>query len=453
MNRAGDTTTQFWMRHDAFGIENAVIVLRRRSRQARRARDLTCRMADGLFGAETCIERDDAGERVCAGHVSESHDRLALRARRPHERHGQGLRRRHARRQLRARRWQDAVDVSASHRPERAIGRRRAPSSMAPSTMFACSPVRYPATDADGDRSRVENCGASLAFDGVRTATCPYCASPNFVERPPAHGSARSAVRRHVRRRCARSRAARSIAGSAAARCSPTPRSSARRSRTSSGIYVPSYLYSAVAHTDYTAQIGENYTETETYTETDSRGQHRDRDAHGDAHRVSAARRAITSATSPTSSSARRPGLSNAELERVEPFDLKQMRRFDRPRSCRGWIAEEFARTADRVREVEPRRGGRSDRRQAAHASCRATATAISRGGRASLGVDGSDPRAGLGVRGALSRGQGAAARRDQRPDRQDQRQGSAVGVEDHRRRSSFVLAAIAAIIFIARAR
>src|SRR5215510_12601417 len=30
------------------------------------------------------------------------------------------------------------------------------------------------------------HCGASLAFSGVRTETCPYCASPNFVERPPA---------------------------------------------------------------------------------------------------------------------------------------------------------------------------------------------------------------------------------------------------------------------------
>ncbi|MBC7978662.1 MAG: hypothetical protein H7138_27060, partial [Myxococcales bacterium] len=30
------------------------------------------------------------------------------------------------------------------------------------------------------------HCGASLAFTGVRTQTCPYCASPNFVERPPS---------------------------------------------------------------------------------------------------------------------------------------------------------------------------------------------------------------------------------------------------------------------------
>jgi len=32
------------------------------------------------------------------------------------------------------------------------------------------------------------HCGASLAFEGVRTQTCPYCASPNFVEKPPSAG-------------------------------------------------------------------------------------------------------------------------------------------------------------------------------------------------------------------------------------------------------------------------
>jgi hypothetical protein len=38
-------------------------------------------------------------------------------------------------------------------------------------------------------------------------------------------------------------------------------------------------------------------------------------------------------------------GLSNAELERIEPYDLKQMRRFS-PALVSGWIAEEFARPA-----------------------------------------------------------------------------------------------------------
>ena len=39
-------------------------------------------------------------------------------------------------------------------------------------------------------------------------------------------------------------------------------------------------------------------------------------------------------------------GLTNAELESVEPYDLKQMRRYT-PALVSGWIAEEFARKPD----------------------------------------------------------------------------------------------------------
>ena len=39
-------------------------------------------------------------------------------------------------------------------------------------------------------------------------------------------------------------------------------------------------------------------------------------------------------------------GLGNAELQRIEPFDLKQMRRFA-PTLVSGWITEEFSRAND----------------------------------------------------------------------------------------------------------
>ena len=38
------------------------------------------------------------------------------------------------------------------------------------------------------------HCGASLLFAGVRTEACPYCASPNFVERPPSVNQPRPAL-------------------------------------------------------------------------------------------------------------------------------------------------------------------------------------------------------------------------------------------------------------------
>ncbi|HET9987350.1 MAG TPA: hypothetical protein VFQ65_02500 [Kofleriaceae bacterium] len=187
-------------------------------------------------------------------------------------------------------------------------------------------------------------CGASLAFDGVRTQRCPYCDSPNFVERPATSGLpdpnfvvtfvGDAAVARRSLDRWLGSR-------------TMFAESSLRSAKVEDlrGVYVPAYLYSAVARTEYTAQIGENYQETETYTTTDAQG-----------HSTTATRtvtrteyRALAGEhvgyVSDVIVTASR-GLGNAELQRVEPFDLKQMRRFT-PALVSGWITEEFSRADD----------------------------------------------------------------------------------------------------------
>jgi hypothetical protein len=178
----------------------------------------------------------------------------------------------------------------------------------------------------------------------VRTETCPYCASPNFVERPASEGQpdpqfvvtfvgdavvARGALDRWL--------GSRTIFADSAL----------RRARVEDmrGIYVPAYLYSAVAHSDYSAQIGENYTETETYTETDSEGKSetRTRTVTRTEYR-SLSGTHVSYVTDVVVSASK--GLANVELDRVEPFDFKQMRRFDNA-LVSGWIAEEFSRSAD----------------------------------------------------------------------------------------------------------
>jgi hypothetical protein len=186
-----------------------------------------------------------------------------------------------------------------------------------------------------------QNCGAGLAFEGVRTETCPFCASPNFVERPPAQGQpdpqfvvtfvgdgevARRALDRWL--------GSRTIFADS--------RLKKAKVEDIKGIYAPSYLYSAVARSDFTAQIGENYTETETYTETDSQGHThvRTRTVTRTEYRPLAGQHVSYVTDVVVSASA---GLTNAELEAVEPFDLKQMRRYS-PALVSGWIAEEFAR-------------------------------------------------------------------------------------------------------------
>jgi hypothetical protein len=187
-------------------------------------------------------------------------------------------------------------------------------------------------------------CGAGLAFAGVRTETCPYCASPNFVERPPAAGQPEPAFvvtfvgdAEVARRALDRWLGSRTIFAESAL----------RRARVEDlrGIYVPAYLYSAVAHTSYHAQIGENYTETETYTVTgpDGKAETRTRTVTRTEYRPLSGTH-ISYVTDVVVSASR--GLSDRELGRVEPFDMKLIRRFD-PALVVGWIAEEFSRPAD----------------------------------------------------------------------------------------------------------
>lgn len=189
-----------------------------------------------------------------------------------------------------------------------------------------------------------EHCGASLAFEGVRTETCPYCASPNIAERPAAVDQEDPAfvvtfvgdaeVARRALDRWLGSRTM--FADSALSRASVEDMR---------GIYVPAYLYSAVAHTDYHAQIGEHYTETETYdaktpdgkTERRTRTVTRTEYRPLSGHHVGYVTDVVVSASR---------GLSDRELGGVEPFDFRQMRRFDHALVA-GWIAEEFARPAD----------------------------------------------------------------------------------------------------------
>jgi hypothetical protein len=119
------------------------------------------------------------------------------------------------------------------------------------------------------------------------------------------------------------------------------------------GVYVPAYLYSAVARTDYTAQIGENYTETETYTTTDSEGKtttHTRTVTRTEYRALAGEHVGYVSDVIVTASA----GLANAELERVEPFDLKQMRRFAPP-LISGWITEEFSRNQDECTRLSRR--------------------------------------------------------------------------------------------------
>ncbi len=193
------------------------------------------------------------------------------------------------------------------------------------------------------------NCGASLAFSGVRTETCPYCASPNFVERPPA---ANRPEPHFVVAFTGDSNAAKLALDRWLGKRSLFADGKLRHAAVDDirGVYVPAYLYSAVARTAYTAQIGEHYKETETYTAKDEHGNRveKTRTVTKTEYRSLSGHHVGYVADIVVSASA---GLANAELSRVEPFDLRKMRRYS-PALVSGWITEEWAREADDCRRL-----------------------------------------------------------------------------------------------------
>jgi hypothetical protein len=110
-------------------------------------------------------------------------------------------------------------------------------------------------------------------------------------------------------------------------------------------VYLPAYLYSAVARSDYTAQIGEHYTEVETYKKKDENGHETTemRSVTRTEYRAIAGQHVgYVTDVIVTASAA----LDQRTLGALEPFDLRQLRRFS-PALISGWIHEEFSRDAD----------------------------------------------------------------------------------------------------------
>jgi hypothetical protein len=193
------------------------------------------------------------------------------------------------------------------------------------------------------------NCGAELvvAMD-VRTATCAYCASPAVVERPTPVG------RPEPRFVIGFARNAELAKKSLAAWIKKQSILCDGGIRTATveglrGIYLPAYLYSAVARSTYSAEIGENYTEVQTYTTTvNGKLVTRTRTVTKTEWRqLSGSHVGYVNDVVVTASK----GLPNAELQRVEPFDMRELRRYA-PGLISGWITEEPSLTADECRKL-----------------------------------------------------------------------------------------------------
>ena len=195
-----------------------------------------------------------------------------------------------------------------------------------------------------------QQCGAELVFDDVLTAICPFCTCPSFVERPPAPGRPTPLF-------------ALTFSGDATAahrrlqgwlgkrRLFADPALRTARVEDIRGVYLPVYLYSAVARTSYTAVIAEKYEDTRTVRVPDPLGPHipprieehpvtRTEYRPLAGHHVGYVTDVLVSASK---------ALDDAALARCGRFDLRPLRRFT-PALVTGWTHEEFACAPDDCR-------------------------------------------------------------------------------------------------------
>ncbi|MBV8758786.1 MAG: hypothetical protein JO257_15975 [Deltaproteobacteria bacterium] len=201
-----------------------------------------------------------------------------------------------------------------------------------------------------------EQCGAELTASGVRTVRCPYCASPSVVERPAAAertdprfvvaftgdaSGARGSLDRWL--------GSRHWFADPKLRRAREARAGERVIEDLRGIYVPAYLYSAVAHADYSASIAEHYHEKEERTKPD--GTTETRTITRTEYRLLSGRH-VSYVTDVVVSASR--GLSHRELAAIEPYDFRALRRYDAA-LVSGWLAEEFARSFDECQTASRR--------------------------------------------------------------------------------------------------
>jgi len=179
-----------------------------------------------------------------------------------------------------------------------------------------------------------ESCGAKVVVEALqRTSRCPYCDSPSVIDRPATANRPDPvfAIGFAVDRQQADGFVRAYLSHKKMAPFG-LARAAAEKVR---GVYVPTYLYSAVASSNYAARIGEDYWVTE--TSRDSKGRTRTRrkrktefrDLLG-SHRVYLGDVLVTASR----------GISNQELESAEPYDLDELKRFV-PGLVAGWGAEE----------------------------------------------------------------------------------------------------------------
>ncbi len=191
------------------------------------------------------------------------------------------------------------------------------------------------------------SCGASTLVEPFqRTSRCPYCDSPAVVDRPatpdrpdPVFALGFTIDRQEAVRRLRHWLSQR--------RWAPASLRRAAAERVQ-GMYLPAYLYTAVADSSYRAIIGEHYWDTE----YDARRKRTRRVRKTEHHLLQGSHGCYLADIVVTASR----GIPNRELEAVEPFDLEALRRYT-PALVAGWMSEEPSLTRDECLELAREEG------------------------------------------------------------------------------------------------
>lgn len=179
-----------------------------------------------------------------------------------------------------------------------------------------------------------ESCGARVVVEASqRTARCPYCDSPSVIDRRATvdRPDPKFTIGFSVDRKQA-GQLVRSFLGRKKTAPFGLKRAVAEKVH---GVYVPAYLFSALAVSRYAARIGEDYWVT--VVSRDSKGgtkvrrerRTEDRSLQG-SHRTYLGDVLVTASR----------GISNNEIEAIEPYRLEELRLY-RPGLVAGWVSEE----------------------------------------------------------------------------------------------------------------
>ena len=179
-----------------------------------------------------------------------------------------------------------------------------------------------------------ESCGARVVVEASqRTARCLYCDSPSVIDRRATidRPDPKFTIGFSVDRKRA-GQLVRSFLGGKRTAPFGLKRAVAEKVH---GVYVPAYLYSALAVSRYAARIGEDYWVTTVSRDSKGRTKVR-RERRTEDRGLQGSHRTYLGDVLVTASQ----GISNDEIEAIEPYRLEELRLY-RPGLVAGWISEE----------------------------------------------------------------------------------------------------------------